>query len=656
MFYSESSDEELYTQRVYKLMNKPIGLQSRNSIIDYTVDKNEQQRNWQQENLGLEYYAKFFNSEVVSLNKIKLQPNFGKVNQINHVETEVLPSLEDEQFKHKIGLQNYLKLHQIKKSSKPEHQKSKFLFEDNDTDDEAINYLLLNSFHKNTSDPLIISGHKSMSQLQEPQQLSQKECLKQNKSELKLKDGQNSDNSSSKKREYCTNSNTPHFSNAQVVELKIHLRTNSQPELIESIYQQTTTNKSNFIDNDLSHSNSDYFTNNLEDPQFQQNSNKFNIYNNQRENRYQILTPISHQQQDAKKQLKSINQSFNYYAQNDCQRVEDLSLLVQGMNQNDQSLQNGQQQCNISSNPLLTDPNNNCNNSHIRIQTEIEAENNQEQAQQDSEETKSVEAQILEDNLIYEYNQSKFFIINEFQVPSYDEHLVQNDILNIFERRQFSALSQYKLSYQYFSGLLNQQFDNNLSYLSEKLTLDGVTSKSLIELYTNSYDQYISLLLDTDLKAGLIETFDVPHNFPLTNQQALDMEIELEEYIEFMYGDHGERFTGLNMTEEQLKRLLRCLAEDMIFEKYKLEVEQVYKFLHEQTTKNRLSSQSFNKINFYRNRQSKEHKENASDDYANLNIEQVSEQILSQEEDLQKERLHTIIETDEDKNVTFISQ
>jgi Zn finger protein HypA/HybF involved in hydrogenase expression len=46
-----------------------------------------------------------------------------------------------------------------------------------------------------------------------------------------------------------------------------------------------------------------------------------------------------------------------------------------------------------------------------------------------------------------------------------------------------------------------------------------------------------------------------------------------------MYGDNGIRFSSLKMEDEALLKMLRCLAEDMIFEKYRLEIEQIHKYL-----------------------------------------------------------------------------
>ena len=48
-----------------------------------------------------------------------------------------------------------------------------------------------------------------------------------------------------------------------------------------------------------------------------------------------------------------------------------------------------------------------------------------------------------------------------------------------------------------------------------------------------------------------------------------------------MYGEQGEKFVQLLLTDLDLRTMLRCLAEDMIYEKYNLESAEISHILKE---------------------------------------------------------------------------
>ncbi|CDW71480.1 UNKNOWN [Stylonychia lemnae] len=161
--------------------------------------------------------------------------------------------------------------------------------------------------------------------------------------------------------------------------------------------------------------------------------------------------------------------------------------------------------------------------------------------------------------------------IDKYDIPEQDLYLIEDEEINENERRMHFALSQYKIIYLYFRRLLENQFDQNIKELLSNIAQVNVS------VYQESLFVHQKNLSDRDMDIGLFENYEIPEW--LNGQLADEINTELEEYILDMWSKNARELNQLSMMTDQLLLMIRCLAEDMIYDKYCIEIEQVYKYL-----------------------------------------------------------------------------
>jgi hypothetical protein len=73
-----------------------------------------------------------------------------------------------------------------------------------------------------------------------------------------------------------------------------------------------------------------------------------------------------------------------------------------------------------------------------------------------------------------------------------------------------------------------------------------------------------SEIVDQDLELGLFDNYHSPEW--ITHKQAADIEMEIEDYILKQWSKNGPEFKNLELQTDQLLKMLKCLAEDLIYD------------------------------------------------------------------------------------------
>ena len=79
------------------------------------------------------------------------------------------------------------------------------------------------------------------------------------------------------------------------------------------------------------------------------------------------------------------------------------------------------------------------------------------------------------------------------------------------------------------------------------------------------------------MEQGLFDNYEAPEW--ITVKQATDIQNELLQYIQTQWTQNRSQLKNLKLKTDELLKMLKCLGEDLIFDKYGIEMEQVYKFL-----------------------------------------------------------------------------
>eukprot|EP00347_Sterkiella_histriomuscorum_P011605 403371814 len=328
---------------------------------------------------------------------------------------------------------------------------------------------------------------------------------------------------------------------------------------------------------------------------------------------------------DVEENLDALSNQFrrkSFFLEDNLSQKNHQNLKISNLNINDYFIDDSQS---IGS-PLIKLTDGNINDSNLLIQSRQSSMNFDKLKILDTS-----QSPLVSPSLFNQHNSSKsvrnvFIFMEQCEIPSYDQHLVTDEVIQDDEfkekvlqytqindeqvlinlegikliiqaansigglrklkyqfrqqRRQHFALSQYQKIFLQYKQQSRDLFDKNVAYILEQIL------EISQEVYTNSFNQSHQYLSDQDLQKGLSDVYSDYPDF-LYLQMALDISQELENYImnEFTLKSGTKEYRQLQFETEELLEFIRCLGEDMIWDKYDIEIDTVYNYVNEHQQK-----------------------------------------------------------------------
>eukprot|EP00347_Sterkiella_histriomuscorum_P016280 403353795 len=282
---------------------------------------------------------------------------------------------------------------------------------------------------------------------------------------------------------------------------------------------------------------------------------------------------------DVEENLDALSNQFrrlSFFLEDNLSQNNHQNLKISNLNINDYFIDDSQS---IGS-PLIKLTDGNINDSNLLIQSRQSSMNFDKLKILDTSQSPLVSPTMSNQHYSSKSVRNVFIFMEQCEIPSYDQHLVTDEVIQVNERRQHFALSQYQKIFLQYKQQSKDLFDKSVAYILEKIL------EIPQEVYTNSFNQSHQYLSDQDLQKGLSDVYTDYPDF-LDFQLALDISQELDNYImnEFTLKSGTKEYKQLQFETEELLEFIRCLGEDMIWDKYDIEIDTVYNYVNEHQQK-----------------------------------------------------------------------